>query len=252
MNERGGYPERIVPDETPQGIVALHLKRYDFSAPYVEGKRVLDVACGVGYGSAHLAEFANEVVGVDLDEEAIVYARQRYGGPSNLSFMRGDATKLDFAEASFDVVCSFETIEHIPRVEEYLREVRRVLAPGGKYLVSTPAARHTTNHPKNPHHVQEWSPADFERLLRRHFSRVELFSQVRRQTRLALVIKKLDVFKLRARLVPSGLTQRIAHGAGVRVMGDLHMDDILIRPGVLRGASEIVAVCRETVSNGDI
>ena len=243
MNERGGYPERIIPDETPQGIVALHLKRYDFSATYVEGKRVLDVACGVGYGSAHIAKFAAEVVGVDLDEEAITYARQRYGGPPNFSFMRGDATKFDFAGASFDVVCSFETIEHIPGVEAYLREVRRVLAPGGTYLVSTPAARQTTDHPKNPHHVQEWSPADFEKLLRRHFSTVELFSQVRRQTRLANVIKKLDVFKLRARLVPPGVTRRIAQGAGVRVMGDLHMDDVLIRPGVLRGASEIVAVC---------
>ncbi|HKP54372.1 MAG TPA: class I SAM-dependent methyltransferase [Chloroflexia bacterium] len=243
MNERGGYPERIVPDETPQGIVALHLKRYDFSMAYIAGKRVLDVACGVGYGSAHLANFANEVVGVDLDEEAIAYARRRYGGPPNLLFVRGDAMKLKFVDASFDVVCSFETIEHIADVEAYLREVRRVLVPGGRYLASTPAARHSTDHPENPHHVREWSPADFERLLRRHFSAVELFSQVRRQTRLAILIKKLDLFKLRARLVPSGVTRRIAHGAGIRMMGDLQMDDVLIRPGVLRGASEIIAVC---------
>ena len=72
-------PERIIPDETEPGIVALHLKRYEFARPYAEGKDVLDAGCGVGYGTAFLAETARRAVGVDISRDAIAYARRRYG-----------------------------------------------------------------------------------------------------------------------------------------------------------------------------
>src|SRR5213082_3394273 len=62
------YPERIIPDETEPGVVALHFKRYEFALPYSAGRDVLDAGCGVGYGSALLAERARNVVGVDRSE----------------------------------------------------------------------------------------------------------------------------------------------------------------------------------------
>ena len=83
------HPERIVPDETEPGIVALHLKRYEFARPYCVGKHVLDAGCGVGYGSAFLSEAARSVVGVDVSADAIEYARARYGG-RNVEFAVGD------------------------------------------------------------------------------------------------------------------------------------------------------------------
>jgi len=77
------HPERIVPDETEPGIVALHLKRYEFARPFCVGKDVLDAGCGVGYGTAYLAETARRVVGVDVDADAIEYARV-ISSPSSL------------------------------------------------------------------------------------------------------------------------------------------------------------------------
>jgi len=245
MNEIDGHPERIIPDETSAGIVSLHLKRYDFAQPYVTGKRVLDIACGVGYGAAYLRDHAMEVVGVDLDQEAISYAKRRYAGPHNLSFLQADATRLDVKDCSFDVVCSFETIEHVAEVRKYLLEMQRVLVSGGTYIVSTPAAAYSTNRPSNPHHVQEWSPVDFESLMREYFSRVELFSQLRRETILALCLKTLDVFKVRTRLRSLALPRGMAKIAGVRTTADLQMHDILIVPGISRRATEIIAVCQK-------
>jgi len=241
-NEKDGHPERIIPDETAPGIVAIHLKRYDFARSFVSGKKVLDVACGVGYGSRYLAESAASVTGVDLDSWAISYAKSRYGDLANIDFLEGDALKLPFEAHSFDVVCSFETIEHVPNAHLFLTEVQRLLIPNGIFIVSTPAARHTTSTPKNPHHVQEWTPHDFKALLSEHFPQVQLYSQVRRSTPVADFVKRLDVFKLRTR-IPLSLTRQVAASAGVRTMGDVNLDDIEIRAGIIVSASEVVAVC---------
>jgi 2-polyprenyl-3-methyl-5-hydroxy-6-metoxy-1,4-benzoquinol methylase len=243
MNEHQGYPERIIPSETAPGIVAIHLKRYAFARDYVGGKRVLDIACGVGYGTQYLAETATEVIGVDLDSEAIQFACDHYASSANVRFVQGDALQVPLEDASFDVICSFETIEHVPDVDRFLREVRRLLKPDGVFLVSTPAARHSTSSPENPHHVQEWSPRDFEALLRMHFGHVELFSQMRRETPLSDLIKRLDIFKLRTK-VSLSLTRRIAASAGVRTMGDINLSDVLIVPGIHARATEILAVLR--------
>ncbi len=143
------YPERIVPDEESPGIVALHLKRYLFSAPYCAGKVVLDAACGVGYGSAELGHVARRVIGVDVDEATIAYARTRYGD-DNVEFQTMDVSSLRFDDDSFDVVVSFETIEHVADREAFLREVTRVLRPSGTFIVSTPNARRTTARLRTP------------------------------------------------------------------------------------------------------
>jgi ubiquinone/menaquinone biosynthesis C-methylase UbiE len=242
MNEKQGYPERIIPDDEASGIVALHLKRYEFAMRYINDKRVLDVACGVGYGTAHLAEQAKHVVGVDIDQIAIDYANSRYRSSDNVEFFCEDAGQLHFDDATFDAVCSFETIEHVPDVNRFLGEVRRVLKTDGVFLVSTPAAPITTQSPANPHHMQEWTPDDFRDLLRHYFKRVDLYSQMPRSTPSASLIRKFDVFKLRA-LVPLSIRKLVSSRIGVHTTGDLTLDDVLIVEGVHRSVSEIVAVC---------
>lgn len=234
------YPERIIPDETAPGIVALHLKRYDFAVPWCVDREVLDLACGVGYGSAHLGQVATRVLGVDRSAEAVEHARRSFAAP-NVDFRRMDAQRLDLPDGSFDTVCSFETIEHLDDAEAYLGEVARVLRPGGAYLVSTPNAAETTRAPANPFHTMEWSCADFERLLRGFFAGVELYGQVRVQTEAHRLLQRLDVLGLRRRF-PA--LRRAARLVGTAPTAELTLDDVVISREGLARATELVAVCR--------
>jgi SAM-dependent methyltransferase len=234
------YPERIVPDDTSPGILALHLKRYVFAEPFCAGARVLDVACGAGYGSAELGGVASSVVGIDADEGAIEYARLHYAAP-NVAFEAMDATRLVFTDASFDAVCSFETIEHLPDRDAFLAEVARVLAPSGVFLVSTPQARQTTHRPQNPYHFVEYARGDFEALLRGFFAEVELYGQRRLQTRRHRVLQRLDVLGLRRRLPVLGRASALV---GTAPTTAVTLDGIVIERAALERASELVAVCR--------
>jgi SAM-dependent methyltransferase len=234
------YPERIVPDETSPGIVALHLKRYEFARPWCGGRTVLDAGCGVGYGTAQLAEVAASVVGVDRDEDAISYARERYARP-NAEFRTGDLLDLDMPDDSFDVVCSFETIEHLDDVEAFLAEIVRVLRPDGVFLVSTPRVDETTRAPENPFHRVELSPGDFEALLRRSFREVELYGQRRLQTARHRLMQRLDVLGLRRRLPGA---RGLSRALGTAPTAEVTSNGIVIERGGLDRATELVAVCR--------
>lgn len=237
---RLAHPERIVPDDTPLGVVALHLRRYAFAAPFCLGGDVLDAACGVGYGTAHLAQEARNVLGIDVDTETIEYARVRYALP-NVRFDVMDLHELDLPGESFDTVVSFETIEHVAEPEAALSELARVLRSGGALVVSTPNARISTRTPANPHHLQEWSPADFETFLRRNFDSVELYGQWRPQTRAHRIAQRLDVLGFRRRFAA---LRRAGRVLGTASTEELTLDDIVIEPGALDRATEIVAVCR--------
>jgi SAM-dependent methyltransferase len=234
-----GYPERIVPDETGPGILAIHLKRYDFARPHCRDRVVLDAACGVGYGSARLAEVARRVVGVDLSEEAITYARSRYPAP-NVEYRVSDLLALDLPPASFDVVCSFETIEHLSDQEAFLGRVTRVLRPDGSLFVSTPQARETDRSPANPFHAVELSRADFERLLGGFFAEVEIYGQRRLQTARHRLMQRLDVLGLRKRL---GFLRRASVVLGTEPMAEVNADGLAIDREDLEHATELVAVC---------
>jgi SAM-dependent methyltransferase len=201
---------------------------------------VLDAGCGVGYGAAFLAGHARRVVGVDRDEEAIAYARRRYARP-NVEFRVGDLLDLDLPDDSFDVVCSFETIEHLPDPERYLAEMARVLRPGGTYLVSTPRVDETTPAPDNPFHEVELSRGDFEALLRRFFSEVELYGQRRLQTGRHRLLQRADVLGLRRRLTFLRPASRLL---GTPPMAEVTSDGIVISREGLDRATELVAVCR--------
>jgi SAM-dependent methyltransferase len=237
---RTAHPERIVPDETEPGIVALHRKRYEFALPFCEGRDVLDAGCGVGYGTSFLAGHARRVVGVDLDPEAIAYARGHYAA-ANVEFREGDVQALDLPDASFDAICSFETIEHLPDGAAFLAEMRRLLRPGGVFLVSTPRAASTELRPANPFHAVELAPADFEALLRTQFTEVELYGQRRLQTRRHRWLQRLDVLGLRKRLT---FLRPAAKLVGTAPMAEVSSAGIVIECGGLEGATEVVAVCR--------
>ena len=169
--------ERFVPSESGE-IRQEHIHRYAWARDFVAGKRVLDVACGEGYGSRMLAECAATVVGVDVSGDAIEHAKQSYG-QANLTFMQGDAAALELPSAAFDVVVSFETIEHLVAQEAMLDGIKRVLAPDGLLIISSPNKKvysDLAGH-HNEFHVKELYFDEFDELLKSRFAHVVYLGQ---------------------------------------------------------------------------
>ena len=170
--------ERYVPTEAGE-IRHEHLHRYAWCVRLVEGKDVLDIACGEGYGSAMLARRARSVKGVDIADDAVAHASAAYRDISNLAFMQGDAAQIPLDDNSVDAVVSFETIEHHDRHREMLSEIRRVLRPDGLLVISSPnrvvyselAGHH------NEFHVKELDFAEFDAVLREQFDDISYFGQ---------------------------------------------------------------------------
>jgi ubiquinone/menaquinone biosynthesis C-methylase UbiE len=147
-----------------------HLARYFFALPYVKGKKILDIACGTGYGLAFLSRQAVFSVGVDIDLQAAVLARKEIG--SRAAVILGDGTKLPFADESFDVITSFETLEHLYKRGEFLAELKRVLKKDGWLILSTPNAYYTkpvNGKPVNPFHIFEYRPEELRAELENYF-----------------------------------------------------------------------------------
>jgi len=173
--------ERYVPDLDEPGISFEHWHRYLWSVPLCAGKRVLDVACGEGYGTSLLAETAIQVTGVDSDAATIAHARATYAH-DNLDFLCGSAQDLPLPDADvFDVVVSFETIEHLAADDQrrFLVEVQRVLTPDGVAVFSTPNRTVYTDRPHyhNPFHLNEFYPREFRSVLGQTFAHVRLLGQ---------------------------------------------------------------------------
>src|SRR5271166_4681844 len=133
-----------------------HLHRYLMAREWCRGKDVLDVASGEGYGTALLAQVARKALGLEIARDAVEHANGAYKA-DNLSFLVGDARALPCPDACFDVVTSFETIEHFAEQSLFLREIRRVLRLGGLFIVSTPDRDNYSpaESPANPFHVKE-------------------------------------------------------------------------------------------------
>ena len=170
--------ERFVPG-TRGEIWIEHWHRYHFAAAWTKGKRVLDAACGEGYGSALLARDAAEVTGVDVSAAAIAHARRSYAERGNLRFVEGSCTRLPLADASVDVAVSFETIEHIEGQEAFVDELARVLVPGGLLVLSCPNKLEYTDRRgfRNEYHVKELYREELQALLARRFPHLGWYGQ---------------------------------------------------------------------------
>jgi SAM-dependent methyltransferase len=158
-------------------IYLMHIATYRFAESFAQGKRVLDFGCGSGYGSARMAEVATSVDAVDVAEDAVAHAKEKFLRP-NLRFTRIDpSAPLPFANASFDTVLSFQVFEHVTNVDHYLSEIRRVLVPGGTLILVTPD-RSTRllplQRPWNRWHVKEYSARSLESVMRRTFADVQM------------------------------------------------------------------------------
>ena len=172
--------ERVVPGHVDRDLWNEHYARYAFAARLCRGRRVLDAGCGNGYGTTELALSAAQVTGIDVAASVVAAAEKLYARP-NARFLPASAARLPFRDASFDLVVAFEVIEHLAEWRELIAESRRVLTPGGQFIVSTPNKAFYTESRglagPNPFHVHEFEYDEFRDELEREFPHVSLFLQ---------------------------------------------------------------------------
>lgn len=146
--------------------LARHRAAYAFAASLASRARVLDLGCGSGYGAAELSSAAPLVVGIDRVRPDAASRR------ASARFVRADIAALPIAPASFDLIVSFQVIEHLEDPTPYLAAIARMLAPDGTALFTTPNL--LTSDRVNPFHVHEYESDELARALAPHFARVEM------------------------------------------------------------------------------
>ncbi len=150
--------ERIIPGAVAETVLSEHYSRYIFSTEFCQGKKVLNVASGCGYGSEVLLRTSAEVYNVDIDEELIAYGNNRYGSYKN-HFFQMDAQDMQLPDRMFDTIVSFETFEHLPDHKRFIMECRRVLKDDGAIVLSMPnkvISSPGLEKPSNKFHFKEW------------------------------------------------------------------------------------------------
>ena len=169
------YTERMTPDEAHARTFWEHIARYRFAKDFARGKRVLDIACGEGYGAAALAKAgATSVTGVDISRDICRHARRKYGVDACV----GNAQAIPLHDRSIDLIVSFETIEHVEAPVTFLDECARVLVPDGTLIVSTPNRPiYSGKGGQNPFHRLEFNEQEFTDLLVARFRTVQLYTQ---------------------------------------------------------------------------
>ena len=168
--------ERMVPESSDLLTFWEYVYRYAFASLFVGGKRVLEIACGEGYGAAALQRAsAAHVIGVDISESVCLHARNKYG----VDARPGTAEQIPLADGSVDVIVSFETIEHVPDTSRFLDECLRILVPGGRLIIST-ADKGIYGHlrvAQNPYHCSEMTLEEFDSALRSRFRDTHFYTQ---------------------------------------------------------------------------
>lgn len=232
--------ERTLPDVPAENYwYRRHLAVYEWIGARTNGARVIDMACGEGYGSEVLSRGAASVAGVDANPEAFEHARLRYRR-QNLRFERGPVESHG-APGAWDAVVFLQTIEHVHDPEAVLAHMRSLLAPGGVAYVSTPnvltLAPPGAQRSDNPWHLREYRAAEFHELCRSVFSDVELLGVLHaRRLRLHELALALGWDAVHARL---GITAWFYD----RFTPSISAKDFALRHERLDRALDFVAVC---------
>jgi SAM-dependent methyltransferase len=232
--------ERTLPDVPEENYwFRRHLAVYEWIAARVPGRRVVDLACGEGYGSAVLARTAASVVGVDANPEAFAHARAKYSGGR----VRFERNMVELWEGDVDCVVFLQTIEHIPDPDAMLERIRELIGPAGVAYVSTPNV--LTLAPKgaersgNPWHVREYRPHEYRTLCERHFERVDLLGlfHARKLRAHQVAIERLGWDRVHAAL-------RLTQPFYERFTPAISARDFALRRGDLSRSLDLLAVLR--------
>lgn len=232
--------ERMIP--TGEGEVSVVFSRHQFTYRYAqqfaEGKDILDLGCGTGYGSAILAEQADHVVGVDNDAQAIDYCRAHFGGP-NVVFEQADATALPM-DREFDMAVSFQVIEHVHDAGAFVDLLKMAVKNDGLIMITTPNARSTRQRgKKNPFHFSEMNYSQFRALIASKFGEYKILGiGPARKNTLSRIVELIPFYRsIGLRFKRSSIIKKIA----VQAM-DLTRNRV-IEDDVARQAIDLLAVC---------
>lgn len=232
---------RIIPEETGRNLYIQHLKVYEFLGRNAKNKQILEVGCGDGYGAAFLAKLVRSIIAVDYENEVILTAQSKYKA-NNLKYLCMDATRLGFNENEFDLVCSFQVIEHIPenRLLTYLTELKRVLKPDGELYLSTlnleKVMKDSSIYKKNPAHCKEFRISELKVVLSEVFNDYVIYGlHPSLKHKFYLILKKSGVF----RSLPFFLNPV------ERFYNNLRTDDFRLTTANLNKASDFICVCKK-------
>lgn len=145
---------------------------YEFARDYVKGKNTADIGCADGYGTQYLADYTQSTIGVDYSETTIEAARAKHASKKNLSFKSGSVPPIPLENESVDVVTAFQFIEHIHDRVGFMKDVHRVLKPGGVFLCTTPNIKMSIA--RNPFHVHEYTFDEMKKEMESVFGSIEL------------------------------------------------------------------------------
>ncbi len=193
-----------------------HLSRYFFATRFAFGKKVLDLGCGKGYGTRVLAEVSSSVLGVDLNPESIEFAKTTYSH-KNLKFDRRDVRVItDDIRHSFDVIVSFEVLEHLSPADAdvFMKTIKGLLKIDGVLILSTPNHDVVTKSgmPVPEFHINNLKSTELKAFLLNSFSKVEVYGQIENRHWLETAVYYLDIFNLRH----SKIIKRFRKSAGVK------------------------------------
>jgi 2-polyprenyl-3-methyl-5-hydroxy-6-metoxy-1,4-benzoquinol methylase len=262
MKKDLNFTERAVPTVTANFLMEEARARYLFASKYVTAAdNVCDMACGTGYGSEILGKKGKLVIGIDISDEALEFAIQKFAR-AHISFVKMDALKTLFKDKTFSVITAFEMIEHLSKPKNFLAEMSRILAPRGVCILSTPnrLIQSPDGNPMSPYHTKEYSPEEFERLLKTAFTKVELFGQrkseraehavnqfmVSQKFRQFFVdIDVLGIRKLFSRSRKERIWKTVGALFGRNTQENVSTQDYAIKNKSLQKAEYIIAVCRK-------
>jgi 2-polyprenyl-3-methyl-5-hydroxy-6-metoxy-1,4-benzoquinol methylase len=246
--------ERVVPNASLLFSYLDHVARYEFVKKSATNKSVCDVGCGNGYGTYMLAKVAQKIIGVDIADEAISYARKNFVA-TNLNFRQMDCQNLQFDNLEFDMVVSFDVIEHISNYQSYLSGIHRILKKTGILAISTPNNRDNLHPPENPFHKKEFSSSEFKQLLSKYFNVINLYGEMSdKNLREATTIfkkyynpvNKYDFLKLRKilpRKVRQSILSLIMKKRGVDI-SNLTSNNIKFEPNFVECSSTLFCICK--------
>jgi len=234
--EMANTGERILLEKESPLMIARHFCAYRLAKDFVFNKDILDIGCGEGYGSYFLAGFAKKAVGIDYDKEIIGYAKNKYQ-KDNLDFYAIDVKDLSSFSNKFDVICSFQFIEHILNTKDSLEQIKNLLSEKGIFICSTPNrldASPNSDTPLNRFHLKEYLINEFKELLGTHFSKVKVFG-LKRGKRLNFYrrLKKIGLFN----------SSPIFINPVKRFYDRINCDDFIIVKDKLNTALDFIAVC---------
>jgi SAM-dependent methyltransferase len=233
--------ERIIPpsEEEVSFVFARHRFAYQYAAGFVKDCMVVDIGCGTGYGCRMLAEHARFVCGIDYEYHALSYSQRNFGAP-NVHYVQMNAIRLGLRRG-FDVAVCFQVIEHLSDVDGFLSQLKRIVKPDGRILISTPnVPKDRQARPTSPFHESEMDSDQFGDLIGRNFSDFDILGVVyERRNTLRTAIQKLPFYRWGLLLKRTSGIKKLAN----RVMD---LTSFRVTDKDLERSMDLLAVCRNT------